>query len=307
MSNGRANIPNIQLHCFNRSEIPQIFLSWPVGSLRQKSRPIAGNPACVRGATLGNTHADSYCGQPRMREVSKYQRWGSNRGSICLDEARVKISVPRVRNQETNKEQPLKTYQSLRKRQGAFLEKLIKRLLLGLSQRSYNETAAEVAESFGLSASSVGRRFVAETAKSLEEFMNRRFDDQTFIAISLDGKTLRDRQMILCLGITVTGEKFILGFIESNTENHESVRTLLLDLIQRGFQHIGHLLVLIDGAKGLRKGVQDVFGAQALIQRYQWHKQENVARHIKEESGKKRVKAKMEEAYAQPQSKRKQW
>ena len=262
----------------------------------------ARNSADILGLACALIQAEvtAYCGQPRRREGRKYQLWGSNRGSICLDEARVKISVPRVRNQETNKEQPLRTYQHLHKRQGAFLEKLINRLLLGLSQRSYHETAAEAAESFGLSASSVGRRFVAETAKSLEAFMNRRFDDQTFIAISLDGKTLRGRQMILCLGITVTGEKLILGFTESNTENHESVRTLLLDLIQRGFRHIGHLLVLIDGAKGLRKGVQDVFGAHALVQRCQWHKQENVARHIKEESGKKRVKAKMEAAYAQP-------
>ena len=242
----------------------------------------------------------AYCGQPRKREGRKYQRWGNNPGSICLDEARVKISVPRVRNQETNKEQPLRTYQHLHKRRDAFLEKLINRLLLGLSQRSYHETAAEAAESFGLSASSVGRRFVAETAKTLEAFMNRRFDDQTFIAISLDGKTLRGRQMILCLGITVTGEKLILGFTESNTENHESVRTLLLDLIQRGFRHIGHLLVLIDGAKGLRKGIQDVFGAHALVQRCQWHKRENVTRHIKDDAGKKQVKAEMEEAYAQP-------
>ncbi len=250
--------------------------------------------------TLIQAEVTAYCGQPRRRERRKYQRWGSNPGSICLDEARVKISVPRVRNQETNKEQPLKTYQHLHKRQSAFLEKLINRLLLGLSQRSYHETAAEVAESFGLSASSLGRRFVAETAKSLETFMNRRFDDQTFIAISLDGKTLRGRQMILCLGITVTGKKFILGFTESESENHESVRTLLLDLIQRGFRHIGHLLVLIDGAKGLRKGVQDVFGAHALVQRCQWHKRENVTRHIKDDADKKRVKAEMEAAYSQP-------
>ena len=201
---------------------------------------------------------------------------------------------------ETQKEQPLKTYQILHRRGNEFLKKLISRLLLGLSQRSYHKSAAQTAESFGLSASATGQRFIAETTKSLEIFMNRRFDEKEFIAISLDGKVLEGRQVILGLGITVTGEKLILGLTESSTENHESVRTLLLELIERGFRHVRHLLVLIDGAKGLRKGVEDVFGASVLIQRCQRHKEENVTRHIKDDGRKKRTRAKMEQAYAQP-------
>ena len=40
------------------------------------------------------------------------------------------------------------------------------------------------------------------------------------------------------------------------------------------------LRCLIDGATGLRTAVQTVFGAQALVQRCQWHKRENVVRYL---------------------------
>lgn len=41
-----------------------------------------------------------------------------------------------------------------------------------------------------------------------------------------------------------------------------------------------HLLFIIDGAKGLRKGIEKVFSKQAIIQRYQWHKCENIIAYL---------------------------
>ena len=40
------------------------------------------------------------------------------------------------------------------------------------------------------------------------------------------------------------------------------------------------LLCIIDGAKGLRKALQTVFGPQAVVQRCQWHKRENVVAYL---------------------------
>jgi transposase-like protein len=40
------------------------------------------------------------------------------------------------------------------------------------------------------------------------------------------------------------------------------------------------VLCIIDGAKGLRKALQTVFGRRAVIQRCQWHKRENVASYL---------------------------
>jgi transposase-like protein len=40
------------------------------------------------------------------------------------------------------------------------------------------------------------------------------------------------------------------------------------------------LLCILDGAKGVHKAIQKVFGSQALIQRCQWHKRENVVSYL---------------------------
>ena len=39
------------------------------------------------------------------------------------------------------------------------------------------------------------------------------------MAIVLDGKTFAEATMVIALGITMTGEKRFLGFVETDTEN----------------------------------------------------------------------------------------
>ena len=57
-------------------------------------------------------------------------------------------------------------------------------------------------------------------------------------------------------------------------------------------------LFIIDGAKGLRKGIHNVFGKQALVQRYQWHKRENVIAYLpKSQQG--IFRKKLQKAYKQ--------
>jgi putative transposase len=57
------------------------------------------------------------------------------------------------------------------------------------------------------------------------------------------------------------------------------------------------LLCVIDGSKGLRKAVSDVFGAQTLVRRCQWHKREKVLFSLpKEDHG--RLKHQLQNAYA---------
>ena len=51
-------------------------------------------------------------------------------------------------------------------------------------------------------------------------------------------------------------------------------------LLDRGLRLDAGLLVIIDGAKGLRAAVQAVFGARGVVQRCQWHKRENVVRYL---------------------------
>ena len=130
--------------------------------------------------------------------------------------------------------------------------------------------------------STTGRVFKEETEKALDHFVTRRLDDLEFVAILIVGKTLREEQILLAMGLTSKGEKIILGFVEAKTESHSCVVALLQDLQERGFRAAATLLMLLDGAKGLHKGVLEVFGDQALIQRCQWYKRENVTSNIKD-------------------------
>jgi len=238
------------------------------------------------------------CGIRWKHTPTKCQRWGTNPGSIRWNGAKIPVDVPLVRNTETNQEVPLETYKLLHQPEPGYEQELARSVLLGLSQRKYGQVAQHLSESFGLSGSTTGRVFINETAKVLETFMNRRFDETEFVAILIDGKTLRSEQILLVVGLTRQGQKIILGFMEAKTEAHPCVVALLQNLQARGFQVTGPLLVLLDGAKGLRKGVREVFGDRALIQRCQWHKRENVVSKIRDADFAEQVKKQLEAAYA---------
>ena len=56
---------------------------------------------------------------------------------------------------------------------------------------------------------------------------------------------------------------------------------------------------MLDGSKGLRKAVNEVFGRGALIQRCQWHKRENVVSYLPK-SMQESIRRKLQEAYQEP-------
>ena len=70
-------------------------------------------------------------------------------------------------------------------------------------------------------------------------------------------------------------------------------------VIARGLKIEQEILFIIDGAKGLYKGIKAVVGEKALVQRCQWHKRENVLSYLpKNLQGKFRNK--LQSAYEQP-------
>jgi transposase-like protein len=100
------------------------------------------------------------------------------------------------------------------------------------------------------------------------------------VAVFLDGKTFADMTMVLAVGIALTGEKHLLGFVETGTENEAVLTPFLQSLSDRGLKVSQGVLVIIDGGKGLRAAVRQAWGGAALVQRCQWHKRENVVRHL---------------------------
>ena len=100
------------------------------------------------------------------------------------------------------------------------------------------------------------------------------------MALVLDGKTFAESTMVVALGITMTGDKRFLGFVETGTENEKVLTPFLRSLVERGLDVSQGLLVIVDGGKGLRAAVRQAFRHRALVQRCQWHKRENVVSYV---------------------------
>ena len=206
-------------------------------------------------------------------------RWGRQAGSVYLADQKVPVVVPRVRDRDRAVEVPLGTYQVLQTPR-ALDEGLFRRILGGLACREYAACAEAVPEAFGLARSTVSRRFVRASARRLREVQERSLAGERWVALLIDGKTFADDQLVIALGVTVRGEKRVLGLVQTATENQRVCAAFLRELVERGFAVADGLLVVLDGAKGLRAAVAEVFGAAAQVQRCQWHKRENVVRHL---------------------------
>jgi len=230
--------------------------------------------------------------------VPGYARWGRQRGSVYLADQKVAMAVPRVRDTRRGQEMPLSAYQALqdpRRAEDASLRKVLK----GLSCRDYEPCVDAVSETFGLSPSSLSRRFKRASGKKLAELAERDLSAYDIVALFLDGKTFGDDAMVIALGVTIKGEKVVLGFVQTATENERVCSEFLRGLLDRGLNVDQGVLCVIDGAKGLRKAVGKVFAAKAAVQRCQWHKRENVVRYLPT-SQQPVFRRKLQRAYDQP-------
>lgn len=224
-----------------------------------------------------------------------YKRWGTQRGSVYVRDQKLPIKVQRVRDMENNKEAPLSTYESFQSPRQVD-EGLLRRVLHGLSTRNYRECAETIPEAFSLSSSTVSRRYIRASSRKLKELMERRLDGYDFVSLVIDGKQFGEDGILIALGVTIEGKKVVLGMLQASTENYMVCRDLLRELIDRGLRYEEGLLCLIDGSKGIRKALRDVFGRHAIVQRCQWHKRENVVSYLPK-NAQERVRKKLQSAY----------
>jgi transposase-like protein len=228
----------------------------------------------------------------------RYNRWGSNPGSIRIGEEKVPVEVPRVYDKEEERTEEAENYSRLHNIEKPS-EELMRKIILGLSQKDYEQVTRTVLESFGMSQSSVSRSFIEESSKRLEEFESRDLGKYDFIALIIDGKYLSKDNIIIALGVTITGVKIPLGFVQATTENTEAVKGLVRNLIKRKFRFKEGILTIVDGSKGLKKAIIETFGRYALIQRCQWHKRENVVSYLNKNQ-EDIFRGKLQRAYKEP-------
>jgi transposase-like protein len=152
-------------------------------------------------------------------------------------------------------------------------------MVVGVSTRRYARSLEPLPKEIavrGVSKSAVSERLVVGTERRRAELMQRDLSGLKLVALLIDGVHFAEHVVLAAVGIDVDGAKHPLGLREGATENTAACKALLEDLIERGLNPSRAILVVIDGAKALRRAVLDTFGERALIQRCQAHKKRNV-------------------------------
>ena len=229
-------------------------------------------------------------------------RHGTGKGSVTLGGRRVEVTRPRARTVDGH-EVPLRAYSEFAA-DDLLSQVVLERMLAGVATRRHARIAEPIGKAVLEGASSTGRsavsrRFVKETETALAELLARDLTDQKIKVLMLDGEHMAGRCVIVALAITADGTKFPVGLWDGATENTTVVRSMLADLVARGLSAEDGLLVVIDGAKALRAGVQEVFGNLAAVQRCTLHKRRNVADHLPDKE-KAWVDAKLVKAFHHP-------
>ena len=220
------------------------------------------------------------CGDRYEHSEHGVSRWGKQNGSIILGNQRIAIEKPRLRDTTGKKEVEIPFYEKFQSPE-VFDKTVFESGVKKVSQRDYKNGLPEIAESFGMSKSTVSRSWVRSTAKHLDEFMNRDFSDTDLVAVFMDGKRFQSIGCLIALGIDSLGKKHILGLYECSSENSESCKSLLNDLEKRGLKS-ENLLFIVDGGSGLAKALREKYDIEnpnkrrALKLRCYVHKWENL-------------------------------
>jgi transposase-like protein len=228
-------------------------------------------------------------------------RHGHEDGEVTLGGRRVPARRPRARTADGEREVELRTYAHFASRDplsGLILEQL----LAGVSTRRLRRTREPVGERVtqderSVSKSAVSRAFISRTRDQLQALMTRDLSDVRLAVLMIDGVDLKRRTNVVALGITTEGEKLALGLWEGSTENATVAQALLADLVDRGLDTEQGVLVVIDGAKALRKAVRTVLGEYTPVQRCIRHKERNVLDHLPEQD-REVVKRRLRAAWA---------
>lgn len=199
---------------------------------------------------------------------------GSQNGRVALADRQIKVKRPRLRHKREG-EMKIPAYETLQEN-GASAQRMMGALLRGVSTRQYEEVLPEMAETVGVARSSVSRQAIEGSVEQLRQMRERRWEQTDVLAIYIDGQRFGDHHVISAVGIDRQGSKHVLGIEMGATENAASVKNLLTGLRDRGLATDRQYLFVIDGAKALRAGIEEVFGGGQPVQRCRNHKMRNV-------------------------------
>ena len=231
-------------------------------------------------AAMMEADVTAVCGRKGRHDAERAAtRHGHGAGSVSLGGRRVPVRRPRMRAIDGSGELPVASYELFT--QTEVLGRMaMERMLAGLSTRRYPVglepvgTRTEQAAT-STSRSAVSRRFVAATETALAQLLAQDLSQLDLVGLMIDGVHFGEHCCVVALGIGIDGTKHPLSLVEGSTENATLVTELIVGLRERGLDVTRPILVVLDGAKALRRAVLDVFDRPVLA-RCQLHKIRNV-------------------------------
>ena len=206
-------------------------------------------------------------------------RHGHQLGYVAFGGRKVSMERPRLRDRQ-GKEVPLASYKAFQDN-GKLQAAVARQLTRQCSSRDYEGAIESCLQGYGIKRSSVSRHWKVATAKEMERLMQRPVP-KDLLVLMIDGKFFAGDCLVAAIGVDLQGKKHVLGIWHGATENATVVKGLLEDLVSRGLESERKMLIVLDGAKALRKAVRMIFGEQALVQRCRIHKARNVLDHLPE-------------------------
>jgi transposase-like protein len=210
------------------------------------------------------------------------------------------VDKPRVRNRQNDREIPLGSYE-LFQRASLVEETVWRKIMHGLTMRSYKEVVQQFSDAYGLAKSTTSEHFIEASRRKLEELMKRSLGGISLTVMLIDGTVFKGQNLVVAVGIDRLGNKMVLGLRQGATENAAVVSGLLGELAERGVDFNQPRLYLVDGSKAIRAAIRSFAGDAAFVQRCQVHKIRNVAAYLPE-AERPAVKFKMRAAYQMPEA-----
>jgi putative transposase len=221
---------------------------------------------------------------------------GSQAGRVVLAERKLAVKRPRLRSRvRRGQEVAIPVYERLQA-EPRLGERIRDILVRGVSTRQYAQVLPRMAGTVGIAKSSVSRRFIRASKDALVALMSRRFDGLDILAVWIDGIMVDAHHILAAVGVDGDGKKHLLGLRQGSSENARVAKDLLSSLVERGIDADRVRLFVIDGSKGLRSAIEELFGGQAKVQRCRIHKMRNVTERLPKPIG-AQVRAVMHAAY----------
>jgi len=182
-------------------------------------------------------------GRKRAGEVFWH---GRQRASVCPKERKLKVTKPRLRKEAAEVAIP-----AYRAGLGA---RMLEIVLNGVSTRGYAGLIPAMAETVGISKSSVSRETIAASEVELKQVLHRRWEELDLLIVYIDGIWFGEHCLIAAVGVDSQGKSTSWGWA---TENGEAAKSLLEDW-WAGSGPGRRRLFVIDGSMALRTAINAV-------------------------------------------------